>query len=237
MTIGIYGLYWEEQDLIYIGKSGNIEKRFKEHIRNMRSNKHSNYKVQEAYDSYKEPKYFVVEVCKPIDLDELEIYWTKEFNSIEYGLNIVEAGIGSGFGINHSGAKFTKLQVLQVFRHLYLSTYKQLSIREISKKLLVNESLIGDIKRGVRHTWLKDYFKYQYLLMSTLERADGRAGIWATDSTRGTLQSPIGIIYYVDNVNAFSKEHNLDQSAVCKVLNGKRSSHLGWKVPRSIGHD
>lgn len=52
MTIGIYSLYWEEQDLIYIGQSQNIERRFTEHLYKLKNNTHTNYKVQKAYITY-----------------------------------------------------------------------------------------------------------------------------------------------------------------------------------------
>ena len=44
MTTGIYALYWEEQDLIYIGKAQKIEKRFKDHLSKLISGKEKYHK-------------------------------------------------------------------------------------------------------------------------------------------------------------------------------------------------
>lgn len=82
MTVGIYALYWEEQDLVYIGQSSRLEARHKEHLVDLSQKIHSNYKVQESYNSYGEPKHIIIEYCKIEELDALEIYWTNEFNSL-----------------------------------------------------------------------------------------------------------------------------------------------------------
>ena len=42
MTMGIYALYWQEQDLIYIGQSKEIERRFKDHLRELEACIHCN---------------------------------------------------------------------------------------------------------------------------------------------------------------------------------------------------
>lgn len=52
MTIGIYALYWEEQDLVYVGQSQDIARRFTEHKRKLKNTSHTNYKVQAAYNLY-----------------------------------------------------------------------------------------------------------------------------------------------------------------------------------------
>jgi predicted GIY-YIG superfamily endonuclease len=70
MTIGIYALYWEEQDLIYIGESDNIERRFKEHLKMLETNKHFNYRVQEVYNTYGLPLFQILEECH---INELKI--------------------------------------------------------------------------------------------------------------------------------------------------------------------
>lgn len=83
MTIGVYALYWEDPDLVYVGKSQNIESAFKaRHCRKAELNLHSNYKVQEAYNLYGKPLLIILDVCPVSELDILEIFWTKELNSL-----------------------------------------------------------------------------------------------------------------------------------------------------------
>lgn len=94
MAIGIYALYWEEQDLIYIGQSQNIERRFSEHIYKLTNTKHTNYKVQNAYNLYGLPVLNILEQCEISELNTLEISYTKEFNGLDKhrGLCLIEAG-------------------------------------------------------------------------------------------------------------------------------------------------
>lgn len=40
-----------------------------------------------------------------------------------------------------------------------------------------------------------------------------------------------GVVYNVEGIMAFAKEHNLNSSKVSAVLNGKRRSHKGWVLP------
>lgn len=72
---GIYALWYEEQDLIYIGQSVELSIREKTHKSNLRLNKHSNYKLQEAYNKYGLPEFVVLEYCSEADLDRLELSW------------------------------------------------------------------------------------------------------------------------------------------------------------------
>ena len=112
MTTGIYSLYWEKQDLVYIGLSQNIERRFKDHLNTLKNNKHTNYKVQNTFNNYGEPKLIIIEECIIEELNDKEIFWTKEFNSINNGLNIIEAG-QAGFGTNSSNSKYSKEQIIE----------------------------------------------------------------------------------------------------------------------------
>ena len=40
-----------------------------------------------------------------------------------------------------------------------------------------------------------------------------------------------GVVYNVEGVMAFAKEHGLNYRHVGNVLNGKRRSHKGWVLP------
>ena len=222
MTVGIYALYWEEQDLIYIGQSVNIEKRFKEHIRTLKDNTHSNYKVQYTYNTHSVPILIIIENCAFDDLNTQEIYWTKEFDSINKGLNIIEAG-QVGHGPNSNNSKYTKLQILQVFRCLYLTKLKYLTSKDISCKFMVNISTVEYIKAQQKHLWLKEEYPYQYTKMISLDRRDKYlipGGSY--------FKSPDGTVVHVPNIRKFARENNLNASCLTKVIKGTRSHHKNW---------
>ena len=105
MTIGIYALYWEEPDLVYIGQSKDIEARFYEHERLLKVGKHPNYKVNRAYNNYGLPEFFIIEKCGLNELNNLEIKWMAECSSLENGLNITREGITTGTDPEQGAAK------------------------------------------------------------------------------------------------------------------------------------
>jgi predicted GIY-YIG superfamily endonuclease len=247
MTIGIYALYWEEQDLTYIGLSQHIETRYKEHIRDMRKGEHTNYKVQNTYSLYGEPKLVIIEECSVPNLNDREIYWTKELNTLntKHGLNIIEAGSAGGWGVNNSNSKYTKLQILRVLRLLSAEVYH--SNAAIESATGVNTDTISRIFTQGKHTWLKERYPFRYRLM--LERAGAR--IQSANALRASngkeaksleaiygkeglsvpiLISPEGIEYKVTNIREFAKSHDLNKSGISQVINRKQKSTKGWRL-------
>lgn len=226
MTTGIYALYWDEQDLIYIGQSVNIEKRYREHLRTLIEGTHSNYKVQSTFNLKGRPSLHILERCASSSLNDLEILWTEEFDSINNGLNIVEAG-QSGYGTNSNNSKYTKLQILKVFRHLYLQSYKHLTSKDISIRTSVGLSMVEHIKIQHRHVWLKEEYPYQYTKMIHIDRRHNSlipGGSW--------LKSPEGVVVHILNLREFARENNLNSSHLSGLVSGKRNSHKGWVLFR-----
>ena len=80
----------------------------------------------------------MIEECAISGLDDKEILWTNEFDSINNGLNIVEAG-ACPTGFNARNSKYSKIQILRVFS-LLINTSKSHS--EISKITKVTSSTI-----------------------------------------------------------------------------------------------
>lgn len=240
MTVGIYALYWEEQDLIYIGQSVNIERRYKDHLVKLKAQKHSNYLVQEAYTKYSIPKLHIIEVCSLSELNDKEIKWTVEFNSINTGLNIVEPGEArSGFGTNCGASKYSRYKILKVFSMLYKSL---LPYYKISQKLNVPIGLVSSIANKISHTWLQVEYPKQYNLMidnKSIRRIKNNIAL-TTNYNYPNIISPEGIEYSVEHIIPFCREHfpndtlSSTRTSLGKLLNGRKSSWRGWRV-RSNG--
>lgn len=64
---GVYQIYNTVNGKRYIGSSIHIEQRFKEHLRNLRANKHVNAHLQSAWNKYGEHSFILeeVELCEP----------------------------------------------------------------------------------------------------------------------------------------------------------------------------
>lgn len=233
MTIGIYALYWEEQDLTYVGQSQHIEARFSEHLNLMGNGAHTNYKVQNTYNLYGKPTLITLEKCNINMCNELEIYWTKELDSLygANGLNIIEAG-AVGFGPNSNSSKYSKIKILLAFRSLYLSSNNYKTYDILANELGVHKSLLQDIITGASHIWLKTAYSnsYKRMLSNRVKRRKCINVLSHIGCNIPILVSKEGIQVEVINIREFSKLYGLSNSHVCNVINKKRKSHKGWTL-------
>lgn len=238
MTIGIYSLYWEEQDLIYIGQSVNIERRLQWHISNLKHNMHTNYKVQNAYNSFGTPTHNILEVCKAEDLNILESVYTDEFNSINNGLNIIEAGHATGYGYNCSASKYSREELLKAFTLLVNTT---IPYKDVSKETGVAIGTIESITKEYTHSWLKEEFplEYQKMLDNRISRKQVNKSGTILDRHGKLIEfiDPSGNSYIVGNITGFCKTHaelNKNISASTKGLNrlsnNTAKTYKGWKI-------
>lgn len=91
MSSGVYRIQNIIEDKNYIGKSWNIEQRWKEHITTLKSNKHINNKLQSAFNKYglDSFKFTILEETDKIELmDYFESYYTEKYNAINDGYSI-----------------------------------------------------------------------------------------------------------------------------------------------------
>lgn len=168
--IGIYSITNIINGKLYIGKSKNIKSRWLDHERNLRKNKHHNDYLQNAWNKYGEVnfKFDVVEItdeeCK---LDELEIYYIKQFNSTNdnYGYNIREGGDGGSMG-EYSKAKLRKSMresgrsffTEEQARHIKMMLWCLMDRNEIAKTYNVTSNTIKSIACGNGYEYiLKEY--------------------------------------------------------------------------------
>lgn len=235
MTIGIYALYWEDQDLIYIGQSINIESRIREHTRKMQKCEHENYKVQNAYGLYGAPTSSILEIVPTARLDTVEEQFIEEFDSIVNGLNIMSGG-RSGRGLHAGNSQLSQYQVLRVFSFLYKTN---LPYSVISLKTGIPTGNIANIKRGGKHIWLSEKYPEQYAKM--LSRDKSVATIRNT-SNHGTLVHTSGITSgVIDNINLFCRSQPTLNSCVqttrkCinEVLKGTKVEYRGWTLSKNL---
>ena len=109
---GIYQIYNPVTNKRYIGSSINVERRFKEHIRNLRANRHCNQHLQNAWNKYPEQLIFeLLEVCEPTDLLTFEQYYIDYYKSYNrnFGYNIDRYACHSGNSLSDE----TKLKISQ----------------------------------------------------------------------------------------------------------------------------
>lgn len=166
MLSGIYALYWSEPDLIYIGQTSNLDRRFGEHLRLLNRNKHFNYKVQETFHKYGIPEYQILEYCLISNLNDIEIKYIEEFNAFTAGLNLSKGG-DSQQGEDHPNSKYTNDQIIEVFHYLY---GRQIPHKEINEITGIHIDVIKAVSCGYAHSWLSEKFPIEYKeLLSTIK--------------------------------------------------------------------
>lgn len=201
MTIGIYSLYWEETDQIYIGQSEDIERRWKTHLYQLSNSTHNNYNLQNTYNKYGIPVFSILEVCERAQLLIQEKAWASEFDNL---LNIQEPGTIAGSGLHNSNSRLSRIAVLKVFVLLCNTT---LSMQQISTKLRIPRSTIEHIRYGSTHKWLQEEFSVKFSKMlqhRELVKFDSK-------NVRDTLLkvvSPNNTVFIVANLSRFARENN-----------------------------
>lgn len=198
MTIGIYALYWEEQDLIYIGQSQDIERRWVVHKSSMTCNSHYNYKIQETYNSYGLPRLHILEECSIKDLNKLEAIWYAQFSNT---LNIMETGVQIGTGIENPNSRYSKFKILRVFVYLYKYG---LSSNKISKLVGMPRGTISHVQCGDTHLWLQQEYPEQYKLMQNKAKNSDSKSRFSCNNLKLKYNDSI---YVINNLMTFAKEN------------------------------
>jgi group I intron endonuclease len=236
MSIGIYALHFNE--LFYIGKSNNLDRRKKDHLTSLYKGA-ANYKLLKAFSEYGEPNFIVIEYCSIEELNSKEIFWIKEFDSVNNGLNISQGGDGGGSGIQHNRAIHSEDTICEVFKLLIspeLYTYK-----DIFELTNVSISTITNIVEHSAHIWLKNKFFDSYYLLddfknarrskALLKRADTIKGISKDSFNYPSIKDPQGNVYSsITNAKQFSEQHNLSKEGLCRLFSGKIKSHRKWTL-------
>lgn len=221
MTCGIYCFTIGESDKPYIGQSTNIGGRICTHKRLIKDRKASK-KIQTESDLYgQELNIIVLEECEEQDLDIREIYWIKEFNSVEEGLNTSKGGEAwGGSGINGGNASYTKEEILSVFELLLKGGR---GFKDIAKITEVGETIVSEIYKGRTHLWLKEEFPEKYIQMQK------------TPVPRSTHMDSFFIqhkdtkeIVEVKKRNETADKLNINRQGLSMVKSGKRKHTGGW---------
>lgn len=230
MTCGIYKLGFAGTDKVYIGKSENIEVRYNKHKWNLENN-NSSKKLQEAYDTYGVPELEILTECSISELNELENMAISLYNSFLDGFNSLETAesMPSLSGESNGNSKYTRKQYLEVAQLLCDAKH---TAKYISKVTGVSEHVIKHISKGENNSWIQT--EYPDIWEKILSLKNNRKSVTNSAKAMGIeypkIQSPDGIVYTVDNINAFARQHCLAASAVYNVLKGIRKTHKKWKL-------
>lgn len=228
MTIGIYAIYFEKLDKVYIGQSQKIEKRFISH-RSLFKQGHSNYKLARAYEKDPNPLYLILVECSTLELDNKESELITEFDCIHSGLNIASGGVAGNRGYASPKCKNTKAELEYAFD---LLCDPKLTIADIVEKSKVSRETISSICSMERHIWLHEDYpeKSKLVLANKINRLSNAQQNRYT--TNVVLISPEGIEYICTNRNQFAKQYGLNSGHLGAVIRGAEAQHKGWKLKK-----
>ena len=161
MTIGIYKITNTVNGKVYIGKSHNIEERFKQHIEGLNGKRNHNPHFQSAWNKYGKSN-FKFEIIHPLkkyveeEISDLEVYYISKYNSTDanYGYNFQCGGQGGKLSERHKeiikqqsqfkNASLTYEEVVQIKLALYCLIDK----RELSEIFNVDIGVIKSISEA-----------------------------------------------------------------------------------------
>ena len=235
MTIGIYRLRFSGTEKAYIGQSITLESRLEGHISLLKNNKHYNWKVQEAYKEFGKPTLEIICNCSIRELNECERYYIKEFNSILNGYNILEGTFDTLYGDTSPNSKYSNEEIYSVL--CTLINYPEKTAKEISNITGVSIWVVQGISGLKSHVWLEEKFPIEYAKLKEARSIIRRRGCAISAKEKGivypTVRAPTGEVYNVEHLTNFAKEHKLQPSSLCNLLQGKANSHHGWKLASS----
>ena len=158
MATGIYKHTYSDTSF-YVGKSQNIEQRYKEHINKLKNSSHHNIKVQNKFDILGSPEVVVLEICELDDINTREEYWINRLDAINLGLNIKHTATGSSRGENNPNSYFSNEKIELCFLAL---VYTDFSYKHIGNTYEVSDSTVSNIAQCRTYVWLKEKYPTEY---------------------------------------------------------------------------
>lgn len=225
MSSGIYCLLFGNTKY-YIGKSTDVNRRYKEHIKALNNN--TSFKnLLLAFNTYGYPEFLILETCLVEELSDKEHAWINYLNGYNI-LNVYKDGKDNAVGELNPNSKYSEELISEVF--LYIANNLNISLAKVSEKYSIPINTLKGITSGRIHVWLKEKFPEEYLVIKN--SVNYRKSLNAPNARRGSfLSSPEGVVVEVTtSISAFAKEHGLQTSNLSNVINKKALSHKGWTL-------
>lgn len=156
---GIYKFTNKFNGKSYIGQSTNIERRYKEH-----KNRNENTLFHEAINEFGFDNFdfSIIEICDKNDLNDKEIFYIKDYNTlVPNGYNVSEGG--------HNGHPMGLSSIKDVNSIIYLLRNTDMNNTEIGLLYNVSDQTISDINNG--RIWRNDSLTYPIRERKTAQKS------------------------------------------------------------------
>jgi len=156
MTSGIYRIYQVSRDrTIYVGSSGNIVQRWRQHHHNLRKGNTHNQYLQRVWNKYGEAdfKFKILEECSPGQLIEREQFWA---NALKPTCNVgefVESSMRGHIFTKEHRAKMSAARIGRKFGPRSEETRRKISEAQLGKVIPPDQiAKMAATKRGRKLT-------------------------------------------------------------------------------------
>lgn len=230
----VYKLTFTGTDKVYIGQAKDPGIRFTKHLLSLRKGTASD-KMLEAFRTYGEPTMDILCSADSLaELNSLEREAIEIYDSVNNGFNtqnyINSAWTGVSGELN-GNAKYSNSDIIEIVR--FVLANPKMQIRQVAKYLDIGVVFLEELVSGKKHKWLAEAYPKEYAELISLKGTRSKA---VTAADRGivypTIYSPEGIPHNVTAVRAFAREHGLNNTSLCSVLNGKQKQHKGWSLTK-----
>lgn len=178
---GIYKITNKLNGKSYIGQAKDIELRWKQHKEALKSSEKSWYpEARNESNSIEDFDFIILQECKIPELDELESYWIKEYDSYNNGYNKTEDGLG----IKKSDKIFYFIKEKNISKNIFI---KAMSI------------LNGNAYKLYHYLYLISQEKESYKYDSTIGRKMGMG----ENSTRTAIKELIEKHFIIQHNNEY----------------------------------
>lgn len=236
MTCGIYLLSFKNTHKVYVGKSIHIEKRYNEHLRDLKNNTHTN-KLLSAYNSFGIPELEIIEVCAESDLSSREEYHIKLWNAVSDGFNHQFRDYGGCLsGEDHPFSTYSNAHIIEVLK--YLVSNKETSLVQVAKDTNTSYSVVKNLANGTAHRWLQEAYPEEYTTMLLVKGTRNNRGDNQGASKFTNVQIETAFFKLLENITTPNKqiavESGITESAVVCICNGSNYSWLQEKYPNEF---
>jgi group I intron endonuclease len=224
MNSGIYIIYFDNTDRVYIGKSSNIEDRWSRHLNELKNDKHHSYKLQEYYNLGNKPLFSILVYANLDDLTKLEVFYISEFNAFIDGFNCTNGEGTTGTGYGSSQSRYSKDIYYKIVKEL---AYTNNTYDEISTKFNVTKHVINNIATLRRHGWIKEEMPFEYEILEikrTISKPRGNTLIYENIFK--------DLILNKYSISQLAIKHNTSEKIIQHIKYGETHKWLQDKFPK-----
>lgn len=229
----IYKIYFQGTNGVYIGQTIDFNRRKRVHLNMLRKGVGAK-KLQDAFNTYGNPLFEVLldNLTSQQELDQAENDAIEIYDSYNNGFNtqrFSRAGFSACYGELNGNSKFSNAEIVEFMRHMLDNPTTRL--KTAADMFGMSFGTADEICRGIKHKWLAQAYPIEHSKLLALVGTRSKA-VTAKDLgiVYPPIQAPDGTIYEVTAVRQFAREHGLNNTSLCKVLNGKQKSHKGWTL-------